>query len=69
MSTPSTFKIPEASLWEKRMLAKDGKVKVSVNGNEIDLGSEYLAREKRLMLDGKAVDTLQIDNVLVAIEM
>ena len=27
MSTPSTFKIPEASLWEKRMLAKDGKVK------------------------------------------
>ena len=50
-------------------LAKDGKVKVSVNGNDIDLGSEYLALEKRLMLDGKAVDTLQIDNVLVAIEM
>ena len=40
-----------------------------VNGNEIELSSEYLALEKRLMLNGKAVDTLQIDNVLVAIEM
>ena len=50
-------------------LAKDGKVKVSVNGNDIELISDYLALEKRLMLDGKAVDTLQIDNVLVAIEM
>ena len=50
-------------------LAKDGKVKVSVNGNDFELASEYLALEKRLMLDGKAVDTLQIDNVLVAIEM
>ena len=50
-------------------LAKDGKVIVSVNGNDIELASEYLALEKRLMLDGKAVDTLQIDNVLVAIEM
>ena len=50
-------------------LAKNGKTKVSVNGNEIELSSEYLALEKRLMLNGKAVDTLQIDNILVAIEM
>ena len=50
-------------------LAKNGKTKVTVNGNEIELNSEYLALEKRLMLGGKAVDTLQIDNVLVAIEM
>ena len=50
-------------------LAKNGKTKVTVNGNEIELSSEYLALEKRLMLNGKAVDTLQIDNVLVAIEM
>ena len=34
-------------------LAKDGKVKVSVNGSEIELNSEYLVLEKRLMLDGK----------------
>ena len=50
-------------------LAKDGKVKVSVNGSEIELNSEYLALEKRLMLDGKAVDTLQVGDVLIAIEM
>ena len=50
-------------------LAKNGKTKVIVNGNDIELNSEYLVLEKRLMLNGKAVDTLQIDNVLVAIEM
>ena len=44
-------------------------VLLTVNGNAIELSSEYLALEKRLMLNGKAVDTLQIDNVLVAIEM
>ena len=27
MSTPPTFKIPDTSFWDKRMLAKDGKVK------------------------------------------
>ena len=50
-------------------LAKNGKTKVTVNGNDIELGSEYLALEKRLMLDGKAVDTIQVGEVLIAIEM
>ena len=48
-------------------LAK-GSVKVKANGNDIELTSEYIELEKRLMLNGKAVDTLQISNILIIIE-
>jgi valyl-tRNA synthetase len=45
-----------------------GSLKVSVNGNDIDLAAEYVELEKRLMLNGKAVDTLQVGNILIIIE-
>ncbi|MBQ7701591.1 MAG: class I tRNA ligase family protein, partial [Candidatus Methanomethylophilaceae archaeon] len=48
-------------------LAK-GSVKVNADGNDIELTSEYIELEKRLMLNGKAVDTLQIGNILIIIE-
>ena len=47
----------------------NGSVELDVGGEKVSVGSEFFEVEKRLMLDGKAVDTLQIDNVLVAIEM
>ncbi len=46
----------------------EGGVKLSVGGKDIVLTNEFLELEKRLMLNGKAVDTIQVDNMLIAIE-
>ncbi|MFA6710074.1 MAG: valine--tRNA ligase [Candidatus Methanomethylophilaceae archaeon] len=46
----------------------DGNLKISVNGNTVAIGPEFFEPEKRLMLDGKAVDTLQVGDMLIAIE-
>ena len=45
-----------------------GKVEVDVDGQKVSVGAELFEAEKRLMLDGKAVDTVQIGNILALIE-
>ena len=45
-----------------------GPIAFDVNGKTIELSSEYFEFEKKLMLNGKAVDTLQIGDILVVIE-
>jgi len=47
----------------------DGAVKVTVDGESVSVGAEFFEAEKRLMLDGKAVDTVQIGNILALIEL
>ena len=49
-------------------LAK-GAVEVIVDGEKVSVGAEFFEMEKRLMLDGKAVDTVQIGNILALIEL
>ena len=43
-------------------------VELDVGGEKVSLGAEFLELEKNLMLDGRAVETLQVGNVLVVIE-
>ena len=45
-----------------------GGLKLSIDGEEIILGKEFLELEKRLMLNGKQVETIQVGNILIAIE-
>ncbi len=45
-----------------------GAVEVTVDGQKVSVGAEFFEMEKRLMLDGKAVDTVQIGNILALIE-
>ena len=45
-----------------------GAVELDVGGEKVSLGAEFLELEKNLMLDGRAVETLQVGNVLVVIE-
>ncbi|MGN1044443.1 MAG: valine--tRNA ligase [Candidatus Methanomethylophilaceae archaeon] len=46
-----------------------GAIDVEVNGSKMSVGSEYFEADKRLMLDGKAVETVQVGNILVLIEL
>ena len=46
-----------------------GAIEVDIDGNRISVGAEYFETEKRLMLDGKAVETIQVGNILVLIEL
>ena len=46
-----------------------GPVSVKAGGSEYELTSEFIELEKRLMLGGKAVDTIQVGGILVVIEM
>jgi valyl-tRNA synthetase len=48
---------------------ESGAVEVEVGGEMISVGSEYFEVEKRLMLDGKAVDTIQVGGILILIEL
>jgi valyl-tRNA synthetase len=48
---------------------ESGAVEVEVDGEMISVGSEYFEVEKRLMLDGKAVDTIQVGGILILIEL
>ena len=46
-----------------------GDVTLNVDGETIALGAEFFELEKRLMLDGKAVSTIQLGNILIVIEI
>ncbi|NLL95163.1 MAG: hypothetical protein GX224_05380 [Thermoplasmatales archaeon] len=39
-----------------------------VDGREIDVGPGYFEPERKLMLGGRAVDTIQMGDLLIAIE-
>ncbi|MCL1904576.1 MAG: valine--tRNA ligase [Methanomassiliicoccaceae archaeon] len=45
-----------------------GGVKLTVEGQDVLLTNEFLELEKRLMLNGKQVETIQVGGILVAIE-
>ncbi|MDR0335310.1 MAG: class I tRNA ligase family protein, partial [Methanomassiliicoccaceae archaeon] len=45
-----------------------GKLTISVDGETVVLTKEFLEPEKRLMLHGKQVETIQVRGILVAIE-
>ena len=47
---------------------KAGGVRVNAGGEDIVLTEEYIEIEKRLMLNGKRVETIQIGGILIAIE-
>ena len=46
----------------------NGAIEVEIDGEKVAVDAQYFEAEKLLMLDGKAVDTLQVGNVLVLIE-
>jgi valyl-tRNA synthetase len=49
---------------------RSGSVTLNLeDGSIVEVGEEYIGLEKRLMLDGKAVDTVQIGSVLVVSEV
>jgi valyl-tRNA synthetase len=50
-------------------IAASGAVEFDIDGEKVSVGKEFVEIEKRLMLDGKAVDTLQIGGVLAVIEV
>lgn len=45
-----------------------GPLTVAVDGEAVEVGPEFLELDKRLMLDGRAVETVQVGNVLIVIE-
>ena len=45
-----------------------GSIDIDVDGSTVSVGAEYFELDKRLMLGGRAVETLQVGNVLVLIE-
>jgi valyl-tRNA synthetase len=45
-----------------------GGVKMTVDDQDVLLTSEFLELEKRLMLNGKQVETIQVGGILIAIE-
>lgn len=47
----------------------EGKVTLNIDGEDVVLGPEFFKVEKRLMLGGKAVDTIQVGDILIAIEI
>lgn len=47
----------------------DGSITLNIDGAPLSLSSEFFEPEKRLMLNGKAVDTIQIGNILVVLEL
>ena len=47
---------------------ESGCMKLDVDGETVELGPEFVSLEKELQLGGKAVDTIQVSGVLLAIE-
>lgn len=45
-----------------------GSMHLELDGGAVDVPAEFFELDKRLMLDGKAVETIQVGNVLVLIE-
>ena len=46
-----------------------GAVEIDIDGEKVSVGAEFFELDKRLMLDGKAVETIQVGNVLILIEL
>lgn len=46
-----------------------GAIEIDIDGEKVSVGAEYFELDKRLMLDGKAVETIQVGNVLILIEL
>ena len=46
----------------------DGAIEIDVDGEKVSVGAEFFDLDKRLMLGGRAVETIQVGNVLVVIE-
>ena len=46
-----------------------GAVEVDVDGEKVSVPAEYFELDKRLMLDGKQVETIQIGNILALVEL
>ncbi len=47
---------------------EEGPLTLDIDGESVELGAEFLELEKRLTLGGKAVETIQVGNILIAIE-
>ena len=45
-----------------------GALSLDIDGEKVEVPAEFFELDKRLMLDGKAVETIQVGNVLVLIE-
>ena len=45
-----------------------GALSLDIDGEKVEVSAEFFELDKRLMLDGKAVETIQVGNVLVLIE-
>ena len=46
----------------------DGAIEIDIDGENVSVGAEFFDLDKRLMLGGRAVETIQVGNVLVVIE-
>jgi valyl-tRNA synthetase len=46
-----------------------GPLAFVIDGEKAEVGPEYFEVEKRLLLDGKAVDTIQVGGILILIEI
>jgi hypothetical protein len=46
-----------------------GSLAFVIDGEKAEVGPEYFEVEKRLLLDGKAVDTIQVGGILILIEI
>ena len=46
----------------------DGAIEIDIDGEKVSVGAEFFDLDKRLMLGGRAVETIQVGNVLVVIE-
>ena len=48
---------------------ESGSIELDIDGETVTVGAEFFEKEKRLMLNGKAVETVQVGNILVLIEL
>ncbi len=47
---------------------RSGPLAIDIDGETVEVGAEFLEMETRLVMDGRAIQTLQIGNILVLIE-
>ena len=52
-----------------KQLDEHGKIVLDVEGEQTELQADLIAVETELMLDGRAVETLQVNDLLIAIEL
>ena len=50
-------------------LESNGKIVLNVEGEQVELQADLVAVDTELMLDGRAVETLQVNDLLIAIEL